>query len=99
MIYLLAIHRDPLVARSTAFVFLSVESVILGLNYLFYGMYAVRDFYIALALVIPYGTAMWVGARVSSGMAAQLYRRVILCLLLALSVALLVRRPGPSLGR
>jgi len=36
MIYLLGIYRNPLVARSTAFVFLSVESLILGANYWVY---------------------------------------------------------------
>ncbi len=91
MIYLLGIYRNPLVARSTAFVFLSVESLILGANYWVYKMYTARDLRIAIALVIPYGVAMWVGTRVSTGLAADLYRRIVICLLLALSIILLAR--------
>jgi uncharacterized protein len=91
MIYLLGVHKDPLVARSTAFVFLSVESLILGVNYFMYGMYTMKDLEIAGFLVLPYGVALFVGAGLSNRVAAHWYRRIIFLFLLVLSVSLLFR--------
>jgi uncharacterized protein len=91
MIYLLGVHKNPVIARSTAFVFLSVESLILGVNYLMYGMYTLKDLEIAGFLVMPYGAALFVGAGLSNKVAAQWYRRIIFLFLLVLSVSLLFR--------
>jgi len=72
-------------------VYLTGQSLILGLTYLIYGMYTLWSLELSLMLLPVYGLFTWVGANRFSHASEATYRRAILGLLLAVSAFLVVK--------
>ena len=92
MIYLLGRSADARRARADTIVYLTGQSIILGITYLIYGLYTRWYLELSLMLMPVYGLCMWYGANKFSRTSEASYRRAILGLLWAIA-ALLVIRP------
>jgi uncharacterized protein len=93
MIYFLGRERRGPQTRADAVLFLTGESLLLGLLYLFSGMVRLHDLRVSLLLLPLYAGSCWLGARSFSHAAEASYRRVVLLLLWAMA-ALLTLRAG-----
>jgi len=91
MIYLVARDPDARTSRADTIVYLTGESIVLGLTYLICGMYTRWYLELAALLMPVYGLSLWCGANRFSRIGDVLYRRIVLGLLCAVS-ALLVGR-------
>lgn len=91
MIYLVGRSDDAKTSRADTIVYLTGQSIILGITYLFYGMY--KPFYFKLALILMplYSLSIWCGAKCFALTSETSYRRAILGLLWGISAFLLVR--------
>jgi hypothetical protein len=93
MIYLLGRGRRGPETWADAVLFLTGESMLLGLVYVAYGMVRLSDLRLSLSLLPLYAGCCWLGARSVSQAAEASYRRVVL-LLLWVMAALLALRAG-----
>ncbi len=91
MIYLLGRSASARQTRADTIIFLSGESLVLGLTYLFYGMYNRRSLELAGMLTPIYALCLWFGARHFSRTHESAYRRVVLWLLWGISAVLMMR--------
>jgi hypothetical protein len=91
MIYLLGRSADARRSRADTIVFLTGESIVLGITYAVYGMYTRWDVELAALLMPAYGLCMWFGARRFSHTSEASYRTAILALLWMISALLLVK--------
>jgi len=91
MIYLLGRSVDARSSRADTIVYLTGQSIILGITYLFYGMYTRWYLELSLLLMPVYGLCLWYGANRFSRTSEAAYRRAILALLWAVSALLVVR--------
>lgn len=91
MIYLLGRGADAQRTRADTIVFLTGESLVLGLTYLGYGLYTWRNIELALMLMPVYALALWLGARSFSQTGEAVYRKLVLGLLWAISAILVVQ--------
>jgi uncharacterized protein len=91
MIYLVGRSEDSRTSRADTIVYLTGESIILGITYFIYGMYTPWHFSLALILMPVYGLSIWCGAKCFSRTSEACYRRAILGLLWGISVFLLAR--------
>jgi uncharacterized membrane protein YfcA len=88
MIYLLARDSDARRSRADTIVYLTGESIVLGLTYLICGMYTRWYLELAVLLMPVYGLSLWYGANRFSRIGDVLYRRIVLGLLCAVSALL-----------
>jgi uncharacterized membrane protein YfcA len=88
MIYLLGSSGDARSSRANAIVFLTGESIVLGVTYLLNGMYTLWYLGLSLMLVPIYGVCTWYGANRFALTSEATYRRIVLCLLWAISLLL-----------
>jgi uncharacterized protein len=91
MIYLVGRSVDARRSRADSVVYLTGQSVLLGITYLIYGMYTRWYLDLALMLMPIYGLCMWWGSRKFSRTSEASYRRAILGLLWAISALLIMR--------
>jgi uncharacterized membrane protein YfcA len=91
MIYLVGRSGDARTSRADTIIYLTVESIVLGITYLIYDMYRPWYFKLAIMLMPVYGFSMWCGANCFARISEVSYRRSILGLLWGISVFLLVR--------
>ena len=91
LIYLLGRSADARRSRADTMVYLTGQSLILGLTYLIYGMYTLWSLELSLLLLPVYGFFAWVGANCFSHTSEAAYRRAILALLLAVSAFLVAK--------
>ncbi|MBV9523529.1 MAG: sulfite exporter TauE/SafE family protein [Alphaproteobacteria bacterium] len=90
-IYLLGRGGESRNSRADTIVYLTGESVVLGITYGFYGLYT--RWYIELsAMLMPiYGLCMWYGARKFSHTGEAAYRRLMLGLLWVIAAVLVIK--------
>jgi uncharacterized membrane protein YfcA len=88
LIYLLSIGLDAARTRASMFLFLAVQSCILGAIYLFTGMMRIEDVYIAGIALPSYAIGLWVGAHGFRGVDDTFFKRTLLALLISISVVL-----------
>jgi uncharacterized membrane protein YfcA len=94
-VYLYGRNVSAMTSRSDMIVYVTGESIVLGLNYLFYGMYSLKYLEIAGALIPIYGFFLWIGAHVAARANETSYRRVVLVVLWLISAVLVVKAfPG-----
>jgi uncharacterized membrane protein YfcA len=98
MVYLTGRCGDAKTARADTIVYLTGESVVLGVTYWLYGLYTVWCLELSLMSVPVYGLAMWYGAHRFSRTSEGAYRRVVLALLWAISAVLVVKGLVAALG-
>ena len=91
MIYLLGASADSRSLRADTIVYLTGEAFVLGITYLFYGMYTRWYLELSLLLLPVYGLCAWYGASRFSRTSETLYRRIILGLLWLVSVLLVIK--------
>jgi uncharacterized membrane protein YfcA len=91
MIYLLGRSADARRSRADTIVYLTGQSIILGITYLIYGMYTRWYLELSVMLMPVYGLCAWYGANRFSRVSEASYRRAILGLLWAISAFLVVR--------
>ena len=91
MIYLLGRGGDAANTRADAVIFLTIESFLLGITYLGYGIITRWDIELTLLLLPAYGLATWCGARIFSRTGQDLYRRLMMGLLWGISAVLVGR--------
>jgi len=97
MIYLIGRHADARRTRANAIVFLTGESLILGVTYILYEMVTWPRLELSLLLTPAYAAWLWLGARKFAHVSEASYRRLVLGLLFAISV-LIVCRSALALG-
>ena len=86
MIYLLGCNADARSTRANAIVFLTGESLILGVTYVCYGMVTLPLLRLSLVLAPTYAVCLWFGAKQFSHIGEAAYRNMILVLLLVTSI-------------
>ena len=86
MIYLLGRAGDARETRANAILFLTGESILLGVTYFVYGMIRPSDFRLSLLLLPLYAGFTWLGARGFSHAAEGSYRKALLVLLWVLAI-------------
>ena len=91
LVYLLGRGTDALRTRANTIVFLTGESLVLGLNYLGFGLYTGAVLKLAFLLLPVYALTTWIGARCFSRTGEATYRRALLGLLWAVSGLLVVQ--------
>jgi uncharacterized membrane protein YfcA len=91
MIYLLGRSADARSSRADTIVYLTGQSIILGITYLIYGMYTRWYLELSLMLMPVYGLCLWYGANRFSHTSEASYRRAILGLLWVISAFLVLR--------
>ena len=89
ILYLLSASSNAKQTRKNVFVFLTIESVFLGVYYLFYDMYTAQHFHITACLLPFYAFTIWFGARKFVTINENLYKKILLCLLIAVSLVLI----------
>ncbi len=94
VLYLLGVTENAKQARKNIFVFLTVESVFLGFYYYFYDMYE-KDHLLLSAYLIPfYAFFIWFGARQFVQIDKELYRKIMMYMLLIISSVLILTALG-----
>ena len=96
MIYLIGRSADSRSSRADMMVFLTGESIVLGITYLAYGMYSRALLELSAMLMPVYGLCIWLGARSFYRTGEAAYRRAVLGMLIAIS-ALLILKSLPRL--
>lgn len=91
LIYLLGRGTDALRTRANTIVFLTGESIVLGISYLGYGLYTGALLKLALLLLPIYALTTWIGARCFAHTGEATYRRVLLALLWGVSGVLVIQ--------
>jgi len=91
MVYLLGRGADATRTRADTIVFLTGESLVLGISYLGYSLYTRDIVALALALLPVYALATWIGARCFSRTGEAAYRKLLLALLWIISGVLMIQ--------
>jgi uncharacterized membrane protein YfcA len=91
MVYLLGRGADAQRTRADTIVFLTGESLVLGISYLGYGLYTVKVLELAAMLLPIYASTTWIGARCFSHTGEAAYRKLLLAALWVISAALLIQ--------
>lgn len=91
MIYLVGRSNDARSSRDDTIVYLTGESVILGISYYIYDIYESSYFKLAIILIPIYGLSIWCGTKCFARTSEASYRRAILALLWGISAFLLGR--------
>lgn len=97
MLYLLGRETEPVTTRANAIVFLTGESLLLGIGYAVTGLITLPRLWLAVVLTPVYGAALWLGTHSFSRSNEDVYRRLVLGLLWLLAAAM-AARSGWELG-
>ncbi|WP_448950651.1 sulfite exporter TauE/SafE family protein [Labrys neptuniae] len=89
MIYLLGRDGDARRSRADIIVYLTGESMVLGVTYLAYGLYTPFCLRISALLMPIYALALWCGASRFAHIGETTYRRIILGLLWLIAIVLI----------
>lgn len=89
ILYLVGRSVDARTTRADAIVFVTGESLILGMTYAAYGLITFPRVQLALVLLPAYAAFIWLGAKGFSGIGETAYRRAILGLLCGVSALII----------